>query len=208
MSSTQLYNESDMESYFLRSVNWLIPTLHGVYPAGRNTLPAHKRECFPSISDSSARKCKRVLLHFARTTLASKKGTAGYTVIELFVVVAIITLLASIIMATLTTTQKKARDTQRMATVNSISKSLALYAVDGGVYPVATIKTVLDSNSSVMTALIAEKAISAVPQDPLDPLYQYEYITNTVGTTYTLFFCLETNTIKGYSEGCVNTLTP
>ena len=68
MSSTQLYNESDMESYFLRSVNWLIPTLHGVYPAGRNTLSAHKRECFPPISDSSARKCKRVLLHFARPT--------------------------------------------------------------------------------------------------------------------------------------------
>ena len=33
-------------------VNWLIPTLQGVYPAGRNTLPAHKRECFPPISDS------------------------------------------------------------------------------------------------------------------------------------------------------------
>src|SRR3989344_3302836 len=59
-------------------VNWLIPTLQGVYPAGRNTLPAHlpaprlrqagKRECFPPISDSSARKCKRVLLHFARPT--------------------------------------------------------------------------------------------------------------------------------------------
>ena len=52
----------------LRSVNWLIPTPQGVYPAGRNTLPAHKRRAFPPISDSSARKCKRVLLHFARPT--------------------------------------------------------------------------------------------------------------------------------------------
>jgi len=34
------------------AVNWLIPTLQDVYPAGRNTLPAHKRECFPPISDS------------------------------------------------------------------------------------------------------------------------------------------------------------
>src|SRR3989344_3206503 len=55
------------------SVNWLIPTLQGVYPAGRNTLPAHKRECFPPISDSSARKCKRVLLHFARPTSPVRK---------------------------------------------------------------------------------------------------------------------------------------
>src|SRR3989344_6051916 len=38
----------------LNLVNWLIPTLQSVYPAGRNTLPAHKRECFPPISDSSA----------------------------------------------------------------------------------------------------------------------------------------------------------
>ena len=36
------------------TVNWLIPTLQGVYPAGQNTFPAHKRECFPPISDSSA----------------------------------------------------------------------------------------------------------------------------------------------------------
>ena len=36
----------------LRSVNWLIPTPQGVYPAGRNTLPAHKRRAFPPISDS------------------------------------------------------------------------------------------------------------------------------------------------------------
>ena len=208
MSSTQLYNESDMESYFLRSVNWLIPTLHGVYPAGRNTLPAHKRECFPSISDSSARKCKRVLLHFARPTSPVKKGTAGYTVIELFIVVAIISLLASIIMAVFATTQQKTRDTRRIADVDSIRKSLALYATNGGVYPVATTKTVLDSNSSVITALVEDNAISTAPQDPLDPLYQYEYITDAAGTTYTLFFCLETNTINGYSKGCVNTLIP
>src|SRR3989344_2552702 len=46
----------------LNLVNWLIPTLQGVYPAGRNTLPAHlpaprlrqagKRRAFPPISDS------------------------------------------------------------------------------------------------------------------------------------------------------------
>src|SRR3989344_9419451 len=77
MSSTQLYNESDMESYFLRSVNWLIPTLQGVYPAGRNTLSAHKRECFPPISDSSAPECKRILLHFARPTPPLKEVQGG-----------------------------------------------------------------------------------------------------------------------------------
>src|SRR3989344_1677981 len=36
----------------INRVNWLIPTPQGVYPAGRNTLPAHKRRAFPPISDS------------------------------------------------------------------------------------------------------------------------------------------------------------
>src|SRR3989344_5254966 len=133
MSSTQLYNESDMESYFLRSVNWLIPTLQGVYPAGRNTLSAHKRECFPPISDSSAQEYKKENFQFSLLMSHVKKGTAGYTVIELFIVVAIISLLASIIMAVFATTQQKTRDTRRIADVDSIRKSLALYATNGGV---------------------------------------------------------------------------
>ena len=47
-----------------------------------------------------------------------------------------------------------------------------------------------------------------MPKDPTDPTYTYQYISNAIGSTYTLNFCLETNTIRGYVQGCSNYVSP
>ncbi|RJR12897.1 prepilin-type N-terminal cleavage/methylation domain-containing protein [Candidatus Parcubacteria bacterium] len=131
----------------------------------------------------------------------------GFTIIELLVVVTIIGLLSSIVIASLTTVRIRARDTRRMEDISTLQKALTLYATNGA-FPVQTTEGPLLSGSGAGAALIAEGALPAIPQDPLSPTYEYEYVTNASGGTYTITFCLETNTIPNYSQGCTNQVSP
>ncbi len=135
--------------------------------------------------------------------------TRGFTLIELLVVVAIIGLLASVVVASLGVVRTKARDTKRMSEVGSLQKALAIYAAtNGGIFPIETTQTPITSGSTAGAELIADGAIDTIPVDPLGAAYQYEYISNSSGTDYTITFCLETNSIPGYATGCANTVSP
>lgn len=59
----------------------------------------------------------------------------GFTLIELLIVIAIIGLLATLAIVSLTTAQRKARDTKRVADVKSIQSALELYYSDHAAYP-------------------------------------------------------------------------
>lgn len=134
--------------------------------------------------------------------------TRGFTLIELLVVIAIIGLLATIVIASLSTVQGKARDTRRLEDVNSLQKGLALYLATNGAYPISVSTTTLTGADSVSTALIADGSFSAIPKDPQTGTYDYTYSTNASGSTYMIAFCLETSSVKGYSQGCGNYLQP
>lgn len=132
----------------------------------------------------------------------------GFTIIELLVVVAIIGLLASIVIASLSSTRMNARDARRISDIATLQKALALYATNQEPFPIETTPIVITTGGAVGATLITDRAIDTVPIDPLAPTYQYEYVSDATGSTYELRFCLETNTIKGYSQGCGNTATP
>jgi len=129
----------------------------------------------------------------------------GFTLIELLVVIAIIGLLASIVVASLSSVQAKARDARRMEDVDSLRKALTIYS-DGGMYPIATATTTLTSTSTVGSALISGGAISTMPRDP--SIYQYSYVSDSTGSTYNINFCLETTSIRSFSQGCDNYISP
>jgi len=136
------------------------------------------------------------------------KNTRGFTLIELLVVLAIIALLASVILASFSTTQVKSRDVRRMEDVDAIFKALELYHIGINHFPKSVATTTITGTDAVSTTLINASSINSVPTDPLYPDYSYKYKTNSIGTDFTITFCLEGDSIPGYSAGCNNTKTP
>ena len=130
----------------------------------------------------------------------------GFTLIELLVVIAIIGLLASIVIASLSSVQSKARDAKRIEDVDQVRKALTIYSSDFGSYPIAAATTTLTSTSTVGSTIISSGAMSTMPKDP--SIYQYSYVSDASGSTYSINFCLETSSIRGYAQGCDNYISP
>lgn len=59
----------------------------------------------------------------------------GFTLIELLVVVSIISLLGSVVLASLTTARKRANDSARLQTVHQIDNAIQLYITEHGYAP-------------------------------------------------------------------------
>ena len=132
----------------------------------------------------------------------------GFTLIELLVVIAIIGLLASIVLASLSTVQAKARDARRMDDVGQLQKALVMYNSNHGSYPIYTSTTTVEATSAVGADLIADEIIPTAPLDPTNPVRVYSYSSDATGGTYYLNFCLETDSVRGYSQGCNNYIWP
>lgn len=133
--------------------------------------------------------------------------TRGFTLIELLVVIAIIGILASIILASIGSSQLKARDARRISDIDSYQKALAIYLTTSGSYPISTATTTLNGSDPVSAVLISSGAIDAPPKDPQSPITDYTYWSDSSGSKYWLGFCLETNDLHNYSQGCGNVVT-
>ena len=91
------------------------------------------------------------------------KSIKGFTLIELLVVIAIIGILASIILASLSTAQAKGRDARRISDIKQIQLALELYYDANGTYPA----NIYNNNGSAgPSILVSGGYISAVPDDP------------------------------------------
>ncbi len=87
---------------------------------------------------------------------------AGFTLIELMVVIAIIGILASIISVSLSSSRAKGRDAKRVADIRTLQLSLEQYYNDNSSYP------------ATLSAL-APTYISVIPKDPKDNTTSYLY---------------------------------
>lgn len=132
----------------------------------------------------------------------------GFTMIELLVSLAIIAVLFTAVMVLVGGFKEKSRDSRRMSDVREINKALTLYANSNGGFPISSSQIVITGEDIVSNALETAGFITAVPSDPIHPTNSYAYQTDIKGNSFIISFCLETDTIPNYSQGCGNTITP
>jgi len=89
--------------------------------------------------------------------MPKRRFFTGFTLIELLTVIAIIALLASIILASLTTARQRSRDAKRVSDVKNIELALSLYYNDHSVYP---------ANIYASSGALIPTYISSMPTDP------------------------------------------
>lgn len=110
----------------------------------------------------------------------------AFTLIELLIVISIIGILAALSLASFTTSQKQARDTQRKSDLSQYRSSLESYAnVNNGLYPV------LSSAVSAATTLCTTLTLTGCPEDPKSSVSTYHYCSDTTGTKYVVWGTLE-----------------
>jgi len=137
------------------------------------------------------------------------KKKMGFTLIELLVVIAIIGVLATIVMVSVNDLRARARDDRRVADMKAIRDALAMYQVQKVAYPSFSTETTITGSDALSNELVSERLIQKVPVDPTNIApYIYTYQSSSNDSTYILRFCLETDSLKGYVQGCGNAVGP
>ena len=124
----------------------------------------------------------------------------GFTLIELLVVIAIIGILASVVLVNLNTARQRARNAQRIATVNQVKLALQLFYDDRDTYP---------ATAAIFTAnpagLLPGAGTTYLPQTPANvggvvPSFYYNQVS---ATDYCFGVVLETGgTVPGDDTNC------
>lgn len=112
----------------------------------------------------------------------------GFTLIELLIVVAIIGLLATLAIVSLTSAQQRARDTKRVADIKAMQTAMELYFNENAEYPPLSLAGI---NTWAELTTEMSSFISALPVDPQHPDAFYSYGMNASTNSYTLGTTLE-----------------
>jgi len=147
-------------------------------------------------------------IHRDKIYIMKNLNKKGFTIMELLVSLAIIAMLFTATIALIGGVKEKSRDAKRMSDVREISKALVLYADNNDKFPIATTAVTITGIDAVSTVLEGDDVISEVPIDPTHPLNPYTYISDSSGNTFIISFCLETDTVPNFTQGCGNTITP
>ena len=136
------------------------------------------------------------------------KEERGLTFLEIVVVIALITIGALIVSSGFDEVRKRARDSTRVSDISQIQRALGLYNISANRFPIEPDEVAITGNDKFSQVMQNEFEARRVPTDPLTPVLTYRYISNEDGSDYHLGFCLETESIAGYTRGCENEVGP
>lgn len=124
-----------------------------------------------------------------RLAVRSKLARAGFTLVELMVVIVILGILATLFLGNFTTSQAKARDAQRKSDLNQIMRALEAYNNDKGSYPPA------GTNGTIAGvawgSAFADSGVSYMAELPKDPKSDRTYVYSSNQKSYRLYAKLE-----------------
>jgi len=127
-----------------------------------------------------------------------KTSIQGFTLIEMLIVIAVISILAGIVLVGITGFQESARDTKRIGDLRSVQNSLELFYTRCGHYPTngagcggADAQSV--SWNDLANSFVGANIISGSTKMPSDPkgVSEYEYGYGDSGFSYVLKATLE-----------------
>ena len=112
-----------------------------------------------------------------------KSNTKGFTLIELLVVVAIIGILATIVLSSLSDARVRARDAKRLTDMKAIYNALVMYELDHGFVPATSTYGEYDTGGwdssregGFLTFLSEDGYLASPPVDPVnDENFFYRY---------------------------------
>jgi general secretion pathway protein G len=136
---------------------------------------------------------------------ASSNAPYGFTLIELLVVISIIGVLASIVMMSVSDSQKKGRDAGRKVQVQEILKALELGYSDSGLYPTVAAGGVALTDAGLQGQLVggsSNRYLKRVPDEP----QSYYYCAS--GNRKSMMIAVNTDNDKGGSNYCSVTRGP
>jgi general secretion pathway protein G len=121
-----------------------------------------------------------------------KKGNRGFTLIELLVVIAIIGILSSVVLASLNTARRKARDSRRISDIQQIQLALELYFDSCRTYPETGTGNTVDggADDGCPSGTTFNSFMATVPVPPAGSDAAYTYVRGSA-TTYCLGITLE-----------------
>lgn len=137
---------------------------------------------------------KKILLKAKSSKLKAK---AGFTLIEMLVVIAIIGILSSVTLIGLNSARKQGRDARRLTDLKQVATALELYFQQNSTYPKGVTAWSGTTGTTLKTIL---SSFGTIPDDPLCPgggtcsaWTNYTYACDSTCTNYVLRARLETN---------------
>lgn len=134
---------------------------------------------------------------------------AGFTLVELMVVMVILGILAAMVGGNFQSSQIKGRDAQRKSDLGQVKLALEAYVNDYGVYPAANVSGEIMACDDPVVACPWGEAMQdgnntvymiKLPSDRQAPSRQFTYRTNATQTSYWILTSLENTRDQDWNE--------